>query len=528
MDEQNFDPTRGTQQSGADPTPPKAIAATASSPSRATGALSGRGGSPSDSHLLPRFIRAEANLLRLPLFALDTKRLKTLDGIQSQGTATRDGQTHQFTLRATRNAATLYPGPLARAAHLAFLSIATERGLPLTNPIDWSWRDLCRRMGVVCGGQMVRHLRAAIKSTALLGIESQYAIYAKAAKELLCTRQDVLHVYERVSFVGSTLPDGTRADRNYLWLAGWYLDNLNAMFTAPVDYDLWRTLDQRSTIASRLYEFLLLNFFSGTPVLRMNYSTLAQYLPVRPERYPSLAKKQFSTALALLTSHGVIDGAEWSIGKGGALQLSMRRGSRLATAAGGQRLLLPLLGAESANLPAVEVKELRNLCGPEWKVVAEFHRLWTGTEAARPTRRELAEAAELLSEHGESKVRTLLPLLVEALRKGWPEAKTFSACRRYLPEAFAAYEKGERRKERTERERVGEETDREREERQLAEQARLTSIWEALPESQREDIRRRVLAGQPTALAKFPVLVERLCLEELRKDEGSGHSAGAA
>src|SRR5438105_12558004 len=87
----------------------------------------------------PQFVKAEANLLKFPLFALHTKRLKTLDGIECRGRTTRDGQTRQFTFRATRNTATLYPGPLARSAHLAFLSIVTEHGFPQQNPLTWRW-----------------------------------------------------------------------------------------------------------------------------------------------------------------------------------------------------------------------------------------------------------------------------------------------------------------------------------------------------------------------------------------------------
>jgi hypothetical protein len=106
-----------------------------------------------EDRLLPHFIRAEANLLRLPLFALHTKGLRTLDGIECSGRRTDGrGQVHDFTFRATRNTATLYPGPLSRAAHLAFLDIMTERGLPLENPICWTWRDLCRRMRVTPSG----------------------------------------------------------------------------------------------------------------------------------------------------------------------------------------------------------------------------------------------------------------------------------------------------------------------------------------------------------------------------------------
>src|SRR5438445_5951803 len=80
-------------------------------------------------------VKAEANLLRFPLFALSTKGLKTLDGIECRGTVRRGGTAHTFSLRVSRNTASLYPGPLARRVHFALLGIATERGLPLTNPV---------------------------------------------------------------------------------------------------------------------------------------------------------------------------------------------------------------------------------------------------------------------------------------------------------------------------------------------------------------------------------------------------------
>src|SRR3954467_618329 len=76
------------------------------------------------ANLLPRFIKAEANLLRLPLFALQTKGLKTLDEKECSGPPTRNSETHEFKFIAARNTIPPYPGPLARKAHLAFLSIA--------------------------------------------------------------------------------------------------------------------------------------------------------------------------------------------------------------------------------------------------------------------------------------------------------------------------------------------------------------------------------------------------------------------
>jgi len=202
-------------------------------------------------NLLPRFIKAEANLLRLPLFALGTRGLRTLDAIECRGKSRRGGETYEFVFQAARNAKTQYPGPLSRAAHLAFLSIATDRGFPIENPIAWSWRDLCRRMEIQPSGRTVEHIKSAITATAGLLIRSTYALYSKANREPIRTSEDALHLYDRVTFVGSPLADGTIADANYLWLSDWYLQNLNAMFTAPLDYELWRFLDKRSSIASR-------------------------------------------------------------------------------------------------------------------------------------------------------------------------------------------------------------------------------------------------------------------------------------
>jgi hypothetical protein len=140
-----------------------------------------------------------------------------------------------------------------------------------------------------------------------------------------------LALYDRFAFVGSQLPDGSRAEANYLWFADWYTQNLNAMFTAPLDYELWRWLDRRSPIASRLYEFLIINFYGAHPVLRINYETLAQFLPIKAERYRSSARRQLDPAFRLLTLSGVIDAAEWAESRRSIAQLHIRRGSQLAS-----------------------------------------------------------------------------------------------------------------------------------------------------------------------------------------------------
>jgi len=467
---------------------------------------------PSASEQSPRLVKAEANLLRLPLFALHTKRLKTLDGIECRGRTTRDGRTHQLLFRATRNTATLYPGPLARSAHLAFLSILTEAGFPRSNPLTWRWRDLCRRMGVVYGGQIVRHLKEAITSTAGLLLWSESALYSKAEGTLLQTQQEALHLYDRVAFVGSVLPDGRTADANYLWLSDWYLDNLNALFTAPLDYSLWRQLDERSPIASRLYEFLLLNFYSGAPLLRINYETLAQFLPVRPERYLSDARRQLEAAFQVLAATGVLAGAEWAAARDSLGQLRLYRGPRLS----GPRGKRQPASSGDAIPDTIAVKELRNLRPPEWQLVSDFYHLWAGQDNARPTKKELLQASELIDRHGQAKAKALVPLLVRRLKEQWPEARTFGAVARYVPDAIEDHQRQQRHAQREREERQQQRQEQEEQGRKRAEEERWQAVWQGLGEAERQSLRAEVLARNPH-LARRPKLVERFCLGELAR-----------
>ena len=108
--------------------------------------------------------------------------LRDMDGIRCEGTFRRGGRSCPFSFAATRNAATFYPGPLARSAHFAILSLATEGGLPASNPIVFTWRELCSRMGVCCSGRTIRELRAALAATKGLMIESRHALFLKTSE----------------------------------------------------------------------------------------------------------------------------------------------------------------------------------------------------------------------------------------------------------------------------------------------------------------------------------------------------------
>ena len=458
---------------------------------------------------------AEANFLRLPLFALRTKGLKRLDGFECRGTTTRNDATWDFVFRTARSTATVYPGLLSRSVHLAFLSLITEHGLPFANPVKWNWRELCRRLEVRPSGGIVRKLKAAIEATAGLTIFSQDALYSKPTGQRMNSRK-ALHLYDTVVFLNETLPDGSKADANYLWLSGWYLDNLNAMFTAPVDHELWRFLDKQSPIASRLYEFLLINFHVGTPQLKINYPRLAQFLPVRPERYLSSAQKQLNPAFKILADCRIASVA-WQHHSEQLAQLRINRGSRLVTGKkSASNAGVQLAGGHTTVLNSV--RELTHTA--EQDLIDQFYLLWTGSRGSRGFAADLAAARRVLAIYGLERSKELLPVVVEELRKHWPGAKTFIAAEQYIPAAVARLELQQQRSQQRQVLKTRGQEEGEREEREARERSQFEAIWQSVwdqtPVAEQEIIGKQILE-QHDFLRLMPHQLQFRCLQVLAR-----------
>jgi hypothetical protein len=89
-----------------------------------------------------RLLRAEATLLRVPIFALAVKGSASLDGFEFRVTRRRGERQIELMIRTERDGTIPYPGPLSRRVHMAMLSLVSERGFPFENPVCWTWRDL--------------------------------------------------------------------------------------------------------------------------------------------------------------------------------------------------------------------------------------------------------------------------------------------------------------------------------------------------------------------------------------------------
>ncbi len=330
----------------------------------------------------------------------------------------------------------------------------------------------------------------------------------------MCTRADALHLYDRVAFLGSKLPDGSAADRNYLWLSPWYLANLNARFTAPIDYALWRRLDERSSIASRLYEFLLPNFYSGAPVLRINYYTLARFLPVRAEQYRSCALRQLTPALTLLQDAGIVASVDWTESKVGKLQMHIHPGPLLTTRS---TTPSPVSEIEPADLiEEVDVRELRNVKPPEWELVVSFYRVWANTDAVKPSKSELAAAHRLIADHGPAKAKSLVMIATNSMKLGFPDAKTFGALTRYIPDAITEHGRQQLLTEARQAAATASRHESDQRIRRRILDVRDQVTWSNLSEEAKNAIRTRVVNRSPRMrLDKTPRMLEKLCIHEI-------------
>lgn len=252
-------------------------------------------------------VRQEANLLRFPFFALGRKGLRNRKGLLVRGQSKLDDKTYDFEYRITCNSDDLYPGQLSRKVHMGLLRIMQlKQSFPFANPIQFTWRELMETIGVTACGPNLLSIKQAIRSTEGTRIRSKFALKNAHGKHLK-GRERGYGLYSEYVFFDELMPDEkTIADKNFVWLADWYLANINSLYCSPLDHGLWLTLDDESPIASRMYEFFTFNFAGDWKTLTIDYEKLHRFLPVAPKKHLSQIEQQLGKALYQLVDAGIL------------------------------------------------------------------------------------------------------------------------------------------------------------------------------------------------------------------------------
>ena len=373
-------------------------------------------------------------------------------------------------------------------------------------------------IGVVSSGRTQKQLKQAIRSIAGTRIRTTHAL-KNADGEHLKSRERGYGLYTEYVFIDELMPDNhTIADTNFLWLADWHLANINSLYCAPLDYDLWQRLDAASPIASRLYEFFTFNFSGDWQTFPIDYEKLARFLPVAQEKHLSQIKKQFATALDQVVTAGVLAKTEWKLGKRGQPQLEVRRGPVLQ-----KRGLASSSDLEVDDIDSTEIHELYRQARPEDELVCQFHQRFNGDDHYRPTPTERSRAKEILNMYGPQKAELLLPAVVELVREHFPGAKSFGGTGRYWADAAAAFDKSRRVAERRKQEFVAEQVDVAKRSEQRLKKQKLQQRWNSLSVDKQDALRERVLATQSPSmklkLEKLPNVLHSFCLTELAKSD---------
>lgn len=251
--------------------------------------------------------RAEVNFLVLPYFFLDKHRDNTKRAIEYRDVRTIGDEESEILWRVHPHPDFGIPRDFERRLHRAVEYIISLLPRPIRNPIPLgSYRNLARIMGVPCNGQFIKRVKAAILKMIMTGITTKKAYYNKHKRVWM---EQAFHLYEKAVFIGQEMDDGTIADMNYLYLSEPYLQNINASYVCPIDYDLLRSL---RPIAGRLYEILSVKFYGHPDFIQYRYSNLCKLLPVKCWRQLSQAKKQLNPAHEELVRRAFLRSYEWT------------------------------------------------------------------------------------------------------------------------------------------------------------------------------------------------------------------------
>jgi hypothetical protein len=256
-------------------------------------------------------IPSEVNFLVLPFFCLSREGAYEKDGLEYKQVTKRNGKTEEVVWNVSPSQKYGYPGIYDKKVFKAVEELLNNRGYPIENPITFSIYNLLNLMGKnSIGGRDYREVKESMERLVATTIQSKGTFYYKGEQRYL---DEVFHLFSRVVFSGEKLPNGEEAEKNYLYLNSWLLENLNKYYVRPLDYEYYKSLE--SELSKRLYELLGVKFYglinNGKPYLRYKYENLCKLLPLKKQDYLSKAKQIFAPAHEELKSKNFLEKACW-------------------------------------------------------------------------------------------------------------------------------------------------------------------------------------------------------------------------
>jgi hypothetical protein len=255
------------------------------------------------------FVKVEKNLSTLGFFTPSKSRGK-VDLVEKTIRFKREinGKTVEAEATILPSAKYGLPTTADLDKYLAFQKILNDirvREGQVSNPIGFTSTQMLNVLGVKNAGNNYQDVYEWLQRMTLTGISSKGVIYLAKRK---AWATDTFHVFDRVVAFGMEMPDGTTAERNYVWLSGWQIENINNNYLMPIDFETYRKL--RNHIAKALVPLLQVWLYASRNQGRFEkrYQDLCTILDIRHQKHLSLIKKQLGPSLDELQHYGYLAG----------------------------------------------------------------------------------------------------------------------------------------------------------------------------------------------------------------------------
>jgi hypothetical protein len=196
-------------------------------------------------------------------------------------------------------------------AFIKILEIRRLRQGRLTNPIGFKAAELLRILGRKPTGGAYEELDEWLGRMSATMIESSDIVYLAGRKKFAKER---FHIFDRVVQIGEEMDNGQIADRIYVKVSDWLLENFENQYVLPIDYELYRKL--KYPIAKALTPLFQIWFYAARrnnfPLkIEKRYKELSELLGIRSAKHLSKIKETLYPSLEELARHRLI--ATWSV-----------------------------------------------------------------------------------------------------------------------------------------------------------------------------------------------------------------------
>ena len=261
----------------------------------------------------PEFVRMEKNIAAFGFFTPTSKRSKGTPPKIIEFARIIDGNRAEAKVTIAGN--TLYGMPTTadQDKYLAFQKILErikkENG-KIENPISFTSAELLQLLGHSDGGVNFKEIEEWCDVMASTYIKSEGAVWIAGKKKFA---SDSFVIFQRVRRTGQELDDGTTADKNYIWLSDWYLENINAHYLLPIDFETYKQL--KNNIAKALIPLLQIWLYASREqgVFEKRYDEICHILNITQYAYPSKIKEKLSPSFNELIEQDYL--SDWEVSK---------------------------------------------------------------------------------------------------------------------------------------------------------------------------------------------------------------------